>query len=247
MFRCLDIDTPLKLCNVPCGCVRFVDGRGRPDKFPKWSAKIARQPKTARKVSGSGALEKLSDVRKIAVDSQIHVRDLPATTCTICKGNRRLMSPQNASLMVVGSTAWLHTCGSSDWEHLCDLIYIIGLGLPVVMASTWRIAGGDPSRLVSQASGVFFHAPAATQKACTFMLGKQLADAHPNLMAALRHCAKHPNSKWAAKIVKDIGKGQPLAANHVRANDVSQLAAAVIKLRTLGANWQLPSSTLESF
>jgi len=193
--------------------------RGNIQKLPKWKATPAWQ--------ASGAAEKLGFVRKIAVDAQLSASDLPRTACIICPGDRRLMAT-NASLMVVGSAARLHTCSSSDWEHLCDLIYIIGLGKPVVVASTWRIAAGCPCRLVAHASGITWHAPAATRKPCTFIVTKELVRAHEGLLVALGHCANQPKSKW--KVVFD--KGQPLAANCVRASSIRELANAVLKLKT---------------
>ena len=126
----------------------------------------------------------------------------------------------------------LHQCGSNDWEHLCDLIYTIGLGLPVVVASTWRIAGGLPSKLAAQASGITLHAPAALQKPCTFMLDKRRVDAHPELDFALRHCSQRPKSKWNVC----LDKGQPLAAHGVRAATISSLSKAIFKQRALHAD-----------
>ena len=172
------------------------------------------------------------DVHKIAVDAKILARDLPATPCTIVQGNRRLMSPQNASLMVVGHAARLHACGSSDLDHLCDLIFIIGLGLPVVLAATWKVAGGHASRLAALGCGFFWHASAAKKKPCIFMLGRLLRNAHPEVKFALQHCAEQTKSKWT--VVAD--KSQPLAANGVRVESTSQLAAAILKLRTLEAD-----------
>ena len=116
---------------------------------------------------------------------------------------------------------------------VCDLIYIVmGLGLLVVVASTWGIGGGDPSRLAPQSSGIFLHPSAAKLKPCTFMLGAALANAHPGLSAALLHCALQPKSKW--KVLRDTG--QPLAANCIRADSIRQLAATILKLRTLEAD-----------
>jgi hypothetical protein len=189
--------------------------------LPKWKAEGAWKP--------SGAIQKLKDVKKIAVDTQVHERNLPATACTIVQGNRRLMKPQNASLMIIASADRLHTCGSSDCAHLCDLIFIIGLGLPVALASTWRTAGGHPSRLPAKDPGLFLHASAAKKKPFTFMLGSFLADTYPELGFALWQCTKQDKSQW--KVIKD--KGQRLATPFVRADSIKQLAAAIFKLRTL--------------
>ena len=108
--------------------------------------------------------------------------------------------------------ARLHTCGPDDWEQLCDLICIIGLGLPVVVASTWRIAGGQPSNLRAHASGITSHAPASQIKPRTFSFGRQLEKDHPDLHFAIFHCTQLPKSKWKLKEDSD----QPLAADGVR-------------------------------
>jgi len=201
--------------------------RGNPRSHPKWKAIPALQ--------ASGEIGNLRYIHKIAVDEGINAVDLPAIggtpAVTICQGPRRLHS-QNAKLMVMGSMARLHNCASDDWEHLCDLIYIIGLGVPVVVASTWRIAGGDPSKLAAQASGITLHAPAAMLKPCTFLLDKRLSDLHPELHLALGHCAERPKSKWTVL----LDKGRPLAANDVRVATIRALALAIFKLRTLHAD-----------
>ena len=200
--------------------------RGRPERLPKWKELPA--------FKASGGYEKLLDVRKIAVDARIHARDLPATNCIVCDGERRL-HVRNATLMVVGSMDRLHACGPTDSEHLCDLIFIIGLGLPVVLASSWKAADGKPSKLAAQGrggGGIFLHAPAGKKRPCKIVLGRVLTQANPELRFALQHCAEQPDSKW--KIVAD--KGQSLAANDMRANSISQLAAAILSLKTLEAD-----------
>ena len=60
------------------------------------------------------------------------------------------------------------------------------------------------------------------------MVSRTLTDAHPELKFALQHCARQAKSEW--KVVTD--KGQPLAANGVCVGSTSQLAAAILKLRT---------------
>lgn len=198
--------------------------RGDPAKFPKWKANPAWK--------NPGSIEGLKYVTKIAVDEGIPAEDLPAIggRLTIQRGSRRLFST-NARLMVIRSMAHLHTCAPGDWAHLCDLIYIVGLGVPVVVASTWRIAGGDPSRLAAHASGIASHAPALLTP-CTFLLDRGLDAEHPELRFALEHCANRPKSKW--KVFLD--RRQPLAADVVKAATIRQLAAAIFKLRTLHAD-----------
>jgi hypothetical protein len=200
--------------------------RGNPATFPKWKARPARP--------APGALKELQYVRKIAVSTGIPARDLPAiggTALTICTGSRRLTAT-NAGLMVIGTMAGLHKCASDDWKHLCDLIYIIGLGKPVVVASTWKMTGGDPSRLEAQASGIVSHASAALLKPCTFVLSRGLVDEHAELHFALEHCAERPKSQW--KVCLD--RGQPLVADGVKVATIKELAGAIFKLRALNAN-----------
>ena len=201
--------------------------RGRPEKLPKW--------KSIPAWSDSGALAQLQYARRIAVDIKIKAQDLPATSCTIFQGVHRLRAPLASKLVspkvfIMKSATRLHACESSDLMHLCDLIYIIGLGLPVVMASTWRLVAGQPSRLASN-SGIVLHAPAAILKPCTFMLSRALRTNHPDLFSALDYCEKQPKSQWV--VVKDKGQILPLVANAVKADSISQLADAILKMRTL--------------
>ena len=198
--------------------------QGRPEHFPKWKPSPAWSPSRLQ----------LQHAHRIAVDGQIPARQLPATRCTILQGCGRLRLPIPKSsvatnLVIMRDAARLHACGPSDWEHLCDLIYIIGLGLPVVMASTWRLAAGCPSQLAAQSSGIFLHAPCCQIKPCTFILDHALATEHPALARALRYCGSQPKSKWVVK----GDKGQPLVAGAVKPTCIQQLAATILNLRTL--------------
>lgn len=202
--------------------------RGRPEKLPKW--------KDLPAWKASVGYDNLRFVRKIAVDRQIHGSDLPATSCGLETGDRRLQT-LNATLMVVAGVSRLHYCAGTDWKHLCDLIFVIGLGLPVVVGSAWLAAAGQPARLAAQGrggGGIFLHAPAAQTKPCKLVLGRALVEAHPGLQFALQHCAEQAGSKWT--VVKDTVAGRALAANQVRATSISQLAAAILPLRTLQAD-----------
>jgi len=199
---------------------------GDPSQLPKWKA--------VPPWKDSGVMEELRWVRRIAVDRGIPARELPAnggTEITVCTGPRRMVRG-NAQLMVFRSMAQLHKCPPDDWEHLCDLIYIIGLGLPVVVASTWRMADGDPSQLAARASGIAIHQP-ALENPYTFMLDRALARRCPELSEALGHCARQARSRW--KVLADTGR--PLGANvpGTRAATINQLAAAVLKLRKMHA------------
>jgi hypothetical protein len=152
------------------------------------------------------------------MDKGIPARDLPAiggTPIAICTGSRPLMS-LNGRLMVVPSMASLRTCAPDDREHLCDLIYIVGLGFPVVVASTWRIAGGRPSKLAAQASGITLHSPAML-KPCTFMLDPQLKASHPELNFALWHCAEREQKEQVESMCGQgpaIGGRWPQSCHH---------------------------------
>ena len=141
------------------------------------------------------------------------------------------MMVSECGLMVIGNMARLHDCAPMTGSILVISFtqYIVGLEKPVVVASTWRIAGGLPSKLAAQASGITSHAPATLRKPCTFVLDKRLGQSHPDLLEALAHCARFPNSQWKVH----LDKGQPLAASGVKAATISALATAIFKLRTL--------------
>ena len=178
-------------------------------------------------------MDALQFIRHIAIDGGIPAQDLPpinTTNFTIHTGPRRLVTG-NARLMVFRTLAQLHKCGPDDWQHLCDLICIIGLGLPVVVASTWRLAGGEPAKLAARASGVVLHEPAVRFKPCTFLVHMKYknSDPYPEPLAVLHHCTTRPNSKW--KMSWD--KGQPLAKDAVKIPTMSALPAAILNLRTL--------------
>ena len=199
--------------------------RGDPAQFEKWKAKPTW--KESRLVNG------VQFVQKIAVDAGIPSQELPnlgSTMLTVCKGTRRLMKA-NARLMVFRTMSQLHRCAPDDWHHLCDLIYIIGLGLPVVVGSTWLIAGGDPAKLAAR--NIAMHAPACLGKPCTFMLDKKFAGTlfGKELHCALWHCKQLPNSTWNVR----FDKGQPLGENEVKAATISALATAILKLKVLDA------------
>ena len=105
-----------------------------------------------------------------------------------------------------------------------------GLGVPVVVASTWRVTGGDPVRWADRPSGIATHLPVSEDQ-FTFLLEGKFAESEPELVFASGHCAKQPKSKW--KVLMD--KGLSLAANEpsVRAASIGELAAVVVKLRKL--------------
>ena len=169
-------------------------------------------------------------MHRIAVDDGIPATDLPdidSDRIRVFKGPRR-MHKCNAQLMVFRSMAQLHTCGPLDRQHLCDLIYIIGLGVPVVVASTWRMTGGNPAKLAERASGIVIHLPALEDQ-FTFMMERDFATSEPELVVALGHCAEQPKSKW--RVIRD--KGRPLAAKGAKVSSIAQLAAVVMKLRKL--------------
>lgn len=202
---------------------RSVATRGDPHLLPKWKASPAWKE--------SASLGGIKYISKIAVDIAIPAQDLPAiggTWITVCTGPRRL-NAANGRLMVFRSMSQLNNCAPHDWEHLCDLIYIIGLGVPVVVASTWRIAGGDPAKL--PAKGVAMHAAAAFAKPCTFVLTRAFTETNKELHAALWHCSQRPQSKW--KVALD--KGLAVGPNEVKASTISALAAVVLKLKRLDA------------
>ena len=197
---------------------------GAPSKFPKW--------KNIPAWKAPDVVESFAWMHRIAVDDGIPATDLPdidSSRITVLRGPRR-MHKCNAQLMVFRSMAQLHTCGPLDRQHLCDLIYIIGLGVPVVVASTWRMTGGNPAKLADRASGIVIHLPALEDQ-FTFMLERNFANSEEGseLVVALGHCAKQPNSKWRVY----VDSGRPLAAKGAKVSSIAQLAAVVMKLRKL--------------
>ena len=139
----------------------------------------------------------------------------------------------NAGLFILGSPRPLHQCDPNDWHHCCDLIYTIGLGVPVLLAHKWQEIGGNPANLMTISDGLITHTPAiATGQPCNFVLTRGFKSAYPELHVALEHCANQPKSQWNV-CVDSPRREATLIDLHVKS--ISELADAVLKRRKLGA------------
>ena len=108
-------------------------------------------------------------VHHVAIDLYIPRPDLPALV-----GVAEYCGPQRCSgadLLIVGCMNYMQGLPRcvvsidgqrSRMVQACDIILVIGLGLPVIAASSWRIAGGNPKNLNN--ASVIFHKAAATIK-----------------------------------------------------------------------------------
>ena len=153
-------------------------------------------------------------------------------TIQVCTAPRRLMN-LNAGLFILGSPRPLHQCDPNDWHHCCDLIYTIGLGKPVLLASKWREIGGNPANLTANTEGLITHTPAvATGQPCNFVLTREFKSAYPELHFALEHCAGQPKSQWNVCVASQR-RAATLVDLHIKS--ISELAGAILKRRKLGA------------
>ena len=139
----------------------------------------------------------------------------------------------NAGLFILGSPRPLHQCDPNDWHHCCDLIYTVGLGVPVLLASKWREIGGNPAKLTTQTEGLITHRPAITSGApCNFVLTRAFKSDYPELHFALEHCAYQPKSQWNVCVASQRREPTPI---DLHVTSISELAAAILKRRKLGA------------
>ena len=96
---------------------------------------------------------------------------------------------RDAQLVIIDRATDLF--GQGGESFLIHLIYIVGLGKPVVCRAAWTKAGADPKRVGP--GHVIWHRAACQGKVVKFRCGVGL-DAQ--LKAALRHVAASPASKW---------------------------------------------------
>jgi hypothetical protein len=187
---------------------------GDPHQAAKWKSRPAWK--------APGGIRQLQYISRVAFDSDT---SRPSSGVTVCTGPRRCMTG-NAQLMVLGSMKTLHYYHDNE-AHLCDLIYIIGLGLPTVVASTWAKATGAPGNL--NAKHVCFHVPAISQ-ARVFQYTQAFAEVYAEVIQALGHCADRPKSKW--KVQRD---SHPARAGDVvvKVANLGELAKEIMKLRKL--------------
>ena len=188
--------------------------------FPKWKGK-----------KGLPDAPKLNNVMRVAVDPSIPASDLPPS-CTPQKltGSRRC---ERADLIVVSAMQKLRefkeTSTRSSWLECCDLIYTIGLGRAVIVASTWKTFAGNPSKIPSQ--NIFFHAPAAKRKLLTFRYTPKFRKDNPEVFRALCFCSHLPKSTWVVEPDKDqvCKPGSKL----VKTTSLLEIGNAIVMTRVL--------------
>lgn len=121
--------------------------------------------------------------------------------CEVCVGARRC---RQAQMVVVDEMSSLHAC--ADAAMLTHLIYIAGLGRPVVTEASWELAERRPSTL--QSCSVVHHVPLALTVQRWFCCTAAFKQNFPGVVLALKACVELNKSKW-----KFTEPGQPLAAN----------------------------------
>lgn len=192
--------------------------RGGP-QFPKWKPV---RPWKATQLA----------VKRIAIDTSISRANFPA----LARGLEEVQGPQRclrARLLILGSMQYLQEFATTGMkQQLCDLIFVIGLGLPVVAATTWRTVGADPTKL--DHTQVVFHQPATKIKKKVFRYKRDFKLDHPEVLQALFACGELPGSLWRCQ----LDKGQPLAplpkdTELIEVRDLASLGGEILKARAL--------------
>ena len=119
-----------------------------------------------------------------------------------------------------------HHCAASA-QHLCDLIYIIGKGIPTIARSTWKIAAADPAKVNPRS--IIWHASAVGRAAREFRLSVEFVRRNPIVANAIQEVAMQQGSRW--KVQPDMG--QPLAAGAqlIKVDSLKALGEAIVKER----------------
>jgi hypothetical protein len=145
-------------------------------------------------------------VERVAIDEDIDKDRLPPAQVSAVLGRAR---GERMDLLVVGAMGYLRELGLRPSQQLCDLIFLVGRGLPVIGASTWRAVGGEPKKLAS--SQVVFHKAAAELKKVVFRYKGDFRMDNAEVMRALDKVAELPKSKWKVQLDKSK-PGTPMAA-----------------------------------
>jgi len=198
--------------------VERVKALGGP-QFPKWQPRPAWKAITLR-------------ANRVAFDASIERADFPALGPALeeVQGSRRCAQAQ---LLIVGCMQYLRELAAVPGkQHLCDLIYVIGRGVPVITGSTWKMVEGDLANVPQKS--VVFHRPAAIITKKLFRYKREFVWDHAEVLQALRFCAELPKSSWQVQ----LDKGKPLAAvpkdtELIEVSDVASLGRVIIKARAL--------------
>jgi hypothetical protein len=108
-----------------------------------------------------------------------------------------------AQMVVVDEMSTLHACDDDDM--LTHLLYIAGLGKPVVTEASWLLAERTPRALNRRS--VVHHVSLALSVQRIFRCTAAFTSNFPGAFRALKVCAALDDSKW-----KLMSPGQPLAA-----------------------------------
>jgi len=194
-------------------------------RVPKWKAKAAwKAPRL--------------HIERVAIDDDIDKTRLPPTEAPVILGRAR---GERMDLLIVGAMGYLHKLGANASQQLCDLIFVVGKGLPVIGASTWRAVGGDPKKLASEQ--VVFHKAASQVKVVVFQYTGNFRMENPEVMRALDTCAAWPKSKWKVQFKSGPQAGMPLAAP---AHDTDSELVEITSLASLG-HWIINARVLQKW
>lgn len=173
-------------------------------------------------------------VERVVIDGAIDPHALPP----LARGVRALLGyarGELADLLVVGSMGYLRELGPTPCQQLCDWIFVVGRGVPVIAASTWRAVGGEPKKLYS--SQVVFHKAASELKDVVFRHTPEFRSDNVSVMWALDKIAALPNSKWRVSVDKSRpGMPMPAPAKGTELVEIDGLASLgdwILKARVL--------------
>ena len=112
-----------------------------------------------------------------------------APSCRILTGP---IAPRDAQLSVVKSFVDLIDLSTTSW--VAHMVYIVGLGRPVVDARAWRRAKGRPSDLLPD--DIVYHKPRALEAKANIAFAQTLKNSEDQLYKAFRYVSKVEGSKW---------------------------------------------------
>lgn len=193
-------------------------------RVPKWVPKKAWKAPELR-------------INRVTIDDNISRDSLPQ----LAPGVRAILGYarcERADLVVVGAMWYLRALGPTPRQQLCDLIFVVGKGLPVISASTWKAVQGDPKKLAS--TQVVFHRAASELKKVIFRYKGDFRMENPEVMRALHQCTESPASKWKTQL-DNSRPGTPMAAppadtELIEITSLASLGEWIMKSRVL-QNW----------
>ena len=97
-----------------------------------------------------------------------------------------------ADLVVVDDLSRLNDC--PEEADICQMLAIVGRGLPIVTAVAWNLAMGDPESIPKES--VTRHRPLAIEKQITFQYDVHFNVRHRNVVRMLSQLQGLPGCKW---------------------------------------------------